>query len=124
VIAGYRVILFTDGKERLKENERTGNVEVARRGVTESEAETVRASGGKLCRTEMLRHRVRHFVDGTAIGSRAFLEELFRACPERFGPRRKSGARKIRGCETPLCALRDLRDRADGNRVEAPTDDG
>jgi hypothetical protein len=49
-------------------------------------------------------------VDGTAIGTREFLEEVFRAAPERFGPRRRSGARKIRGCDTPLRALRDLRD--------------
>jgi REP element-mobilizing transposase RayT len=110
VISSYRVILFTDGEERQEENERTRIVKVARLGVSGEEAEAVRASGGKLSRAEMLRHRMRHFVDGMAIGSREFLEELFRATPERFGPRRRSGARTIRGCETPLCALRDLRD--------------
>ena len=112
VIAEYRVILFTDGEERLRvrENERTQKVEVARRGVSRDEAERVRKMGGKLSPGEMLRHRVRYFVDGTAIGTREFLDDLFRERRERFGPRRTSGARKIRGCETPLCALRDLRE--------------
>jgi REP element-mobilizing transposase RayT len=112
VIAEYRVILFTDGEERLRENENegTGEVEVARKGASRAVTEAVREKGGALSRAEMLRHRIRHFVDGTAIGTREFLEEVFRAAPERFGPRRKSGARKIRGCDTPLRALRDLRD--------------
>jgi REP element-mobilizing transposase RayT len=110
VIAEYRVILFTDGEERLRENENegTGEVEVARKGASQATAEVVREKGGALSRVEMLRHRIRHFVDGTAIGTREFLEEVFRAAPERFGPRRKSGALKIRGCDTPLRALRDL----------------
>ncbi len=110
VIASYRVILFTDGEERLRKEERTGRVEVARRGISPADAERVRKKSGKLSRSEMLRHRVRHFVDGTAIGTREFLDGLFRENPARFGPRRKSGARKIRECDTPLCSLRDLRD--------------
>ena len=122
VISSYRVILFTDGEERLRESEgmregerkgegaRTQKVEVARRGVSRAEAERVRKKSGKLSRVEMLRHRVRYFVDGTAIGSRDFLERVFQENREYFGPRRKTGARKIRGCETPLCSLRDLRD--------------
>jgi hypothetical protein len=85
-------------------------VEVARKGASQDQAESVRGRGGALSRVEMLRHRIRHFVDGTAIGTREFLEEVFRGAPERFGPRRKSGARKSRGCDTPLRALRDLRD--------------
>jgi REP element-mobilizing transposase RayT len=113
VIAEYRVILFTDGEERLREKEGTGEVEVARKGASQATAEAVREKGGALSRVEMLRHRIRHFVDGTAIGTREFLDEVFREAPERFGPRRRSGARKIRGCYTPLHALRDLKDGVD-----------
>ena len=45
----------------------------------------------------MLRFRVRYFTDGAVIGSRAFVDEVFARCRERFGARRKSGARKLRG---------------------------
>lgn len=109
LIASYRVILFSDGKERIRENALTHEVEVARRGVSAGEAEEVQKSGGKLSGSEILMHRVRHFVEGAAIGSEDFLEEVFLEARSRFGIRRKSGARKIRGCETELRALRDLR---------------
>jgi REP element-mobilizing transposase RayT len=108
VIANYRVILFTDGVERIEEDEVTGEKRVARKGVSKEESEKVKAAGGKLRGSAMLLQRIRHFTDGMAIGSGTFLEELFEGNRERFGPRRKSGARKIRGCETPLRALRDL----------------
>jgi hypothetical protein len=110
VIASYRVILYSDGEERVRVNEATGQVEVARRGVSPAEAETVRATSGKLGRAAMLRQRVRHFVDGTAIGTKEFLNEIFAESRARFGPRRHSGARKMRGYDTPLHALRDLHD--------------
>jgi REP element-mobilizing transposase RayT len=109
LIASYRVILFSDGKERIRESALTHEGEAARRGVSAVEAEEVRKSGGKLSGSEILLHRVRHFVEGAAIGSEDFLEEVFLEARSRFGSRRKSGARKIRGCETELRALRDLR---------------
>jgi hypothetical protein len=40
---------------------------------------------------------VRYFSDGVAIGSRGFVDGVFKACRERFGARRTSGARKMRG---------------------------
>ncbi len=61
----------------------------------------------------MLRHRVRYFTDGAVIGSKAFVNEAFAAARERFGVRRKNGARKLRGAGTPaagvLWSVRDLR---------------
>jgi hypothetical protein len=44
------------------------------------------------------------------IGTKQFVDEVFAATREHFGPRRKSGARRIRHVETPLCAMRDLSD--------------
>jgi hypothetical protein len=46
---------------------------------------------------QMLRYRVRYFSDGVAIGSRGFVDGVFKACRERFGARRTSGARRMRG---------------------------
>jgi len=63
---------------------------------------------------KMLRKKVRYFADGLAIGSRLFLEDLFNATRGYFGPLRRSGARKFRGVETALHAMRDLRDPPPG----------
>jgi len=46
---------------------------------------------------KMLRCRVRYFTDGAVIGSRGFVDEVFRLCRDRFGGKRKDGARKWRG---------------------------
>jgi hypothetical protein len=46
---------------------------------------------------KMLRCRVRYFTDGAVIGSRSFVNEAFASARERFGSRRKNGARKMRG---------------------------
>jgi hypothetical protein len=61
----------------------------------------------------MLLHRVRYFTDGAVIGSKAFVNEAFAAARARFGPKRKDGARKLRGGGAPaagvLWSVRDLR---------------
>jgi hypothetical protein len=63
----------------------------------------------------MLLHRVRYFTDGAVIGSKVFVNEAFAAARSRFGPRRKDGARKLRGGGTAaagvLWSARDLRVR-------------
>jgi hypothetical protein len=63
---------------------------------------------------QMLRHRVRYFTDGAVIGSRSFVNDAFASARERFGPKRKDGARKMRGdafgaAAGILWSLRDLR---------------
>ncbi len=45
----------------------------------------------------MLRCRVRYFTAGAVIGSRAFVNEVFEGARERFGAKRKDGARRLRG---------------------------
>jgi hypothetical protein len=65
----------------------------------------------------MLRWKVRYFTDGAVIGSRAFVDGLFEQCRERFGAKRKSGARKMRGngsaAAGSLWSARDLRSGID-----------
>lgn len=62
---------------------------------------------------KMLRCRIRYFTDGAVIGSRSFVNEAFAKARERFGPKRKDGARKLKGSAAPansvLWSLRDLR---------------
>jgi REP element-mobilizing transposase RayT len=63
--------------------------------------------------TKMLRCRIRYFTDGAVIGSRAFVNEAFVSARERFGPKRKDGARKLKGDSAAaggtLWSIRDLR---------------
>jgi hypothetical protein len=63
-------------------------------------------AGRDVALRQMLRWKVRYFTDGAAIGSRAFVDGLFEQCRERFGPKRKSGARKMRGRPQALRARR------------------
>jgi hypothetical protein len=57
-----------------------------------------------------LRCRVRYFSDGVAIGSRVFVNDVFRLHRGNFGPKRQDGARPMRfAAWGGLCAARDLR---------------
>jgi putative transposase len=62
---------------------------------------------------KMLRCRIRYFTDGAVIGSREFVNEAFTSARGRFGPKRKDGARKLKGDSAAtggtLWSLRDLR---------------
>lgn len=57
---------------------------------------------------EKLNCRVRYFTDGAVIGSKAFVNEAFGQMRERFGEKRKDGARRMRGLPKTLFSLRDL----------------
>ena len=62
---------------------------------------------------KMLRCRVRYFTDGALIGSKEVVNEAFANARERFGTKRKDGARKLKGggaaASGALWSLRDLR---------------
>jgi REP element-mobilizing transposase RayT len=62
---------------------------------------------------KMLRCRIRYFTDGAVIGSKEFVNEAFASARDRFGPKRKDGARRLKGdsaaASGTLWSLRDLR---------------
>jgi len=91
VLALYQCYLFGDGKEidpeRIKE---------------------VLNSIKKLSLQEFLNCRVRYFSDGTVIGSKAFVENVFKTNRTFFHENRKTGARKIKKLNTPLYSFRGL----------------
>ena len=66
---------------------------------------------GELSVGQVLRLRVRYFTDGVVLGSRNYVNGVFAEYRDRFGPRRKTGARRLRGLGAlgELTALRDLR---------------
>jgi len=71
--------------------------------------------GGELSVGEVLRLRIRHMTDGVVLGSKGFVDAVWLAHRERFGSKRRSGARPIRGGGAPLAGVSTLRDL----RVEA-----
>jgi len=66
---------------------------------------------GVLTLGQVLRLRVRYFSDGVVLGSRNYVNGIFTEFRDRFGPRRKSGARRLRGLDAlgDLTTMRDLR---------------
>ena len=68
-----------------------------------------------LSMAKMLRCRVRYITDGAVIGSKEFVNEAFANARQRFGPKRKDGARAMRGSGSGakglLWSMRDLRVR-------------
>lgn len=65
-------------------------------------------SGGELSMAEALRVRIRYFSDGVALGSGDFVDSVFSEFRDRFGAKRKSGARSLQG-KSPLGDLKSLR---------------
>jgi putative transposase len=109
-LARYRILLYEEG-QAVTADPQSG--EAARLGFSEADVEAVRESGGKMSVAEALRHRVRYFADGAVLGSAEFVEEVFereQRLRRRFGEKRKTGPRRMRGAEWgELRVLRDLR---------------
>jgi len=103
IAAEYRKILYLDGEQGPRDEGK------GRAGIPEEKVTEVLAKGGRLSEAEMLRCRTRHFTDGLVIGGESFVEGAFALARDCFGPRRRSGARKIRRVDTPLRSMRDLR---------------
>jgi hypothetical protein len=103
----YRMHLYLEGNEAgegMGEDGRPVRGALSREAVLE-----VLKAKGRLPMAEYLRCRVRYFCDGAVFGSREFVDGVFQAYRERFGPKRKTGARRMRGlAEEALYALRDL----------------
>ena len=115
----YRMILLEEGEEKLKEVVCRGSeieVKVVRKGMkkvaVDEEMERLQRDRD-VAMGKMLRCRVRYFTDGAVIGSRGFVDEVFRLCRDRFGSQRRDGARKWRGSGAAaagtLWSVRDLK---------------
>ncbi|MBM3883970.1 MAG: hypothetical protein FJ387_30410, partial [Verrucomicrobia bacterium] len=83
--------------------------------LSREQIKRVLQKGGELSVGEVLRLRIRHMTDGVVLGSKGFVDGVWLAHRERFGAKRRSGARPIRGGGERLAELRVLRDL----RVEA-----
>ncbi len=112
----YRKLLMSGALEKISETVgRDGKavVKTLKKGISKEEAAREEETDGEIPFGKMLRCRVRYFTDGAVIGSRSFVDEAFAKSRERFGSKRKSGARRMKGDASPtngiLWSLRDLR---------------
>ena len=72
--------------------------QVIRRGFSAETTEAViNRQQSALARPVLVKLRVRHFTEGMAIGSKAFIEAMFKSRRNAFPPQRIAGARKIQG---------------------------
>jgi REP element-mobilizing transposase RayT len=116
----YRMLLLEEGVEKTRETrDQQGNpiTQVVRKGIdpknASAELETL-AQQRDISLRQLLKYRTRYFTDGAVIGSREFVENFFNQCRNRFGPKRKTGARKMRvntptNETVPLWTIRDLK---------------
>ena len=103
--AAYRCLLHAEGRE-VKDAQ---NEKVVSRGVTAESARAVLAEKGRLSPAELVRLRVRYFTDSLVLGSKEFVEGIFEAQRDLFGPKRKNGARRMPESDAPFYTLRQLR---------------
>lgn len=95
----YRKLLYMRGEQT------SGRI-----GFSYEKVRQVLEEGGRLPKAEVLRCRVRYFSDGVVLGSREYVEGIYRRYRNEFGLKRKSGARAMRcGDWGGLCTMRDLR---------------
>jgi len=110
--ARYRLFLYSEGRE-IAPNPETG--QPGRKGFSPEKIEEVEQAEGAMPIAEVLRHKIRYFSDGVVLGSAEFVNRTFERERHRFGPKRKDGARKMRGADFgTLRVLRALRVRAFG----------
>ncbi len=103
----YRRQLYLDGDERRESVREDGSL--ARGALSAEEVAEVLSAKGRLPVSDYLRCRVRYFSDGVVFGGREFVEGIFQAHRNRFGSKRQTGARAMRGlADRALFTVRDL----------------
>jgi putative transposase len=112
----YRRLLMAGATEKIENRVGRGGettVRTLRKGMSKEQAARELEAVEEISLGNMLRCRVRYFTEGAVIGSRSFVDEAFSKSRERFGPKRTTGARKLRGVAASvngiLWSMRDLR---------------
>lgn len=112
-LAAYRCHVYQEGSE---EGEARGEDGRPLRGSLDRTAVLrVLAENGRLSTGEYLKCRVRYFCDGAVLGSREFVEGVFRSARERAVPEHSNASHEVRGLEAPaLFVIRNLRSQVFG----------
>ena len=91
--AQYRRYLYSVGEESEAGSGERGKQRV---GVSEKVAKNVERQDGHLGLAQVVGVRVRYFSDSLALGSEAFVEEVFARHRETMRVKRKQGARPLK----------------------------
>ncbi len=106
IASRYRLIVYA----AVTESGLTEHSTALHPGLSVEQVEQIIKQRGELPLQDVLRCRVRYFSDGVAIGSKTFVNDIFRLHRDNFGPKRKDGARPMHfAAWGGLCAARDLR---------------
>jgi putative transposase len=98
------------GEEHAGGEASDGQYAKPKAGFSREQIEAEMKKGGRLPVWQVLRCRVRYFTDGAVLGGRSFVDGFFERERPRFGPKRETGARKLRVGMGAVMSLRDLRD--------------
>jgi putative transposase len=114
----YRKLLMVGAVEKSFQSVRedgSSTDRIFRKRMSTAQAECEIARDGEIFVGKMLRYRIRYFTDGPVMGSRSFVARMFTKSRERFGVKRKDGARRMQGAASRLKGVlwsaRDLRVR-------------
>jgi hypothetical protein len=103
-ISSYRLILFGKGYT----SKGTANKDKGQ--ITPEALDEAIKNKGQVAPSELLRMRIRYFADGTAIGSKAFIENIFQKNRKSFGSHRKQAGKPLPpNLWGELHVLRDLK---------------
>lgn len=106
-MALYRCYVFGEG---IMEGVQAEGGPTIRPGIDPERVREVLTQGGRLSWGDFVRCRVRYFTDAAVFGSKAWVNGVFEKHRERLGPKRKDGARTLKGLnQKELFVIRDLR---------------
>jgi hypothetical protein len=94
----YRMLMAEEGEEAdtealpMVQGQRASKSFKRRRGYSREEIDEILEKKGKLNKSDILRCRTRYFADGTAIGSKAFVERFLKRV--KVGLKGEAGERK------------------------------
>ncbi|HVU17483.1 MAG TPA: transposase [Candidatus Didemnitutus sp.] len=98
----YRLALFAIGADARK----------GKASIPYEDYKRVSGEKGRLDGSEVLLHRIRHFVHGGILGSRAFVQGQLAAYERRTRPRPRTRPRLLPLGDQELFVMRNVRDRA------------
>lgn len=119
-LAIYRRRLYEIGRAAVPETGTPTEVaRAARAGFSEDEVQEVLNAGGRLSPLAEAGCRVRYFTEGVALGTRAFIEEVFQRNRPRFGKHRQQAAFPLQGifADADLFTVVKLRKNSSGSTI-------
>ncbi|MDA0346087.1 MAG: transposase [Verrucomicrobia bacterium] len=101
MLSEYRKILFLMGSTTSRESQKAMSREKVKQVVEQD---------GELPVGQVLRLKVRYFTDGMVLGSKEYVDQIFKSHRHLFGKNRKTGARQMVGMkDSGMTVMRNLR---------------